>query len=58
VQVIEDGLVRVTAHAGRGEDAFLRACGPGQVLGEELLLPRGERPGGGAHGVHDPGGQP
>ena len=46
VQVIEDGLVRVTAHAGRGEDAFLRACGPGQVLGEELLLRRGERPGG------------
>ena len=32
--------------AGRGEDAFLRACGPGQVLGEELLLPRAERQGG------------
>jgi CRP-like cAMP-binding protein len=46
VQVIEDGLVRITAHAGRDENAFLRACGPGQVLGEELLLPRGERPGG------------
>lgn len=46
VQVIEEGLVRVTAHAGRSEDAFLRACGPGQVLGEELLLRRGERPGG------------
>lgn len=46
VQVIEDGLVRVTAHAGRGGDAFLRACGRGQVLGEELLLPRGERQGG------------
>jgi CRP-like cAMP-binding protein len=46
VQVIDDGLVRVTAHAGRGEDAFLRACGPGEVLGEELLLPLGGRPGG------------
>jgi hypothetical protein len=32
------------AHAGRGEDAFLRACGPGQVLGEELLLSRREPP--------------
>lgn len=46
VQVIEEGLVRVTAHTGRGEDAFLRACGPGQLLGEELLLRRGEQPGG------------
>jgi CRP-like cAMP-binding protein len=45
VQVIEEGLVRVTAHAGRDEDAFLRACGPGQLLGEELLLRRGEQPG-------------
>jgi CRP-like cAMP-binding protein len=45
VQTIEDGLVRLTAHTGRGRGAFLRACGPGQVLGEELLLPRGERPG-------------
>ena len=46
VQVIEDGLARVTAHAGHGEDAFVRASGPGQVLGEELLLPRraAERP--------------
>jgi CRP-like cAMP-binding protein len=46
VQVIEEGLVRVTAHAGRGEHAFLRACGHGQLLGEELLLRQGERPGG------------
>jgi CRP-like cAMP-binding protein len=46
VQVIEDGLVRVTAHEGRGEDAFLRTRGPGQVLGDELLLPRAERQGG------------
>ena len=45
-RVIDEGLVRVTAHAGRGEDAFLRACGPGQLLGEELLLRRGEQPGG------------
>jgi CRP-like cAMP-binding protein len=36
----------VTAHAGRSEDAFLRACGPGEVLGEELLLRLGGRPGG------------
>jgi CRP-like cAMP-binding protein len=46
VHVIEDGLACITAHAGRDEDAFLRACGPRQILGEELLLPRGERPGG------------
>jgi CRP-like cAMP-binding protein len=46
VQVIDEGLVRVTAPAGRGGDAFLRACGPGEVLGEELLLPLGGRPGG------------
>jgi CRP-like cAMP-binding protein len=46
VQVIDEGLVRVTAHTGDGDDAFLRACGPGEVLGEELLLRRGEQPGG------------
>jgi CRP-like cAMP-binding protein len=44
VQVIDEGMVRVTAHAGRSGDAFLRACGPGEVLGEELLLPLGGRP--------------
>jgi hypothetical protein len=37
VQVIEDDLVRVTAPAWRGEDAFSRACGLRQVLGGELF---------------------
>jgi CRP-like cAMP-binding protein len=37
VVFIEHGLVRVTAHV-RGQAAFLRMCGPGQVLGEDLLL--------------------
>src|SRR5712691_11061228 len=32
------GLVQVTTHARPGEVAFLRACGPGHVLREDLLL--------------------
>jgi hypothetical protein len=41
------GRVRPCVAGGVGdEDAFLRACAPGQVLGEDLLLPLGERPGG------------
>lgn len=38
--------MQVTAQARRGEDAFLRVCGEGDILGKEVLLPKRERPDG------------
>ncbi|WP_329250442.1 Crp/Fnr family transcriptional regulator [Actinoallomurus sp. NBC_01490] len=43
IYFIRQGLVQMTAMSRDGQEAFLRLCGPGQMLGEDALLPFGQR---------------